>query len=50
MSALGFCPPDKGGSEQRERGVDFYGIKNPTPRSPSAHSPLVRGAKNKGQP
>jgi hypothetical protein len=49
MSALGFCPPDKGGSEQRERGVDFYGIKNLTPRSPSAHSPLNRGAARASQ-
>ena len=30
------CPPDKGGGAQR---------KNKTPRSPSARSPLIRGAK-----
>src|SRR5207247_9654405 len=32
----------QGGSERSERGV--FAAKNQTPRSPSAHTPLVRGA------
>ncbi len=48
MSAV-LCPPDKGGSERGERGVAFFRTQpiaeNQTPRSPSAHDPLVRGSK-----
>jgi hypothetical protein len=36
------CPPDKGGGAKR-RGVAVFRAK-PTPRSPSAHDPLVRGS------
>src|SRR5688500_5319513 len=36
------CPPDKGGGERSERGVGS-GEKQ-TPRSPSAHDPLIRGS------
>ena len=35
-------PPDKGGSEQGERGVDD--LPRATPRSPAARDPLVRGS------
>ena len=36
------CPADKGGSEQRKRGVSP--AQKSTPRSPAAHDPLVRGS------
>ena len=44
MTALVCRPPDKGGASGFcERGVFFS--QKPTPRSPSAHAPLFRGAK-----
>jgi drug/metabolite transporter (DMT)-like permease len=39
-----FCPPVKGGSEQFLRAGGFAFQKIQTPRSPSAHDPLVRGS------
>ena len=37
-------PPEKGGREQGERGVAVATPQRPTPRSPAAHDPLVRGS------
>ena len=44
MSTLLHCPPDKGGASVffASRGVGV--AENQTPRSPSAHDPLVRGS------
>jgi uncharacterized protein len=38
----GLCPPDNGGSEPASGGFSVSG--NQTPRSPAAHTPLIRGA------
>ena len=42
------CPPVKGGAipDLVGGGGGFYFCENQTPRSPSAHAPLHRGAKN----